>query len=109
MNIILNIILRYLRDIYTLLAELFVLCQSIKQFTDYFLSHRSETRSLWDSAEPKPLLRDNVHVCDRLGVSPRTVRRFIAQGKLKIFETVHKRNYYRDEDVEELWQWYRGQ
>lgn len=111
MNIILNIILRYLRDIHTLLAELFVLCQSIKQFAEFFLSDTTDfriLRSQWEQSNQRPVLRDNAHVCDRLGVSLRTVRRFIARGELKIYETVHKRNYYRDEDVEALRQRYRG-
>ncbi len=111
MNTILNIILCYLRDIHTLLTELLALSRSFKQFTEFFLSDTTDFRILrspWDQSNHKPVLRDNAHVCDRLGVSLRTVRRFIARGELKIYETVHKRNYYRDEDVEALRQRYRG-
>lgn len=58
--------------------------------------------------KPKPLLRDNKYVEDRLGVSDRTVRRFIEKGELEIYETINKWNYYLDEDVQALFRKYRG-
>lgn len=55
-----------------------------------------------------PILRDNSYVMDRVGISERTVRRFIQKGELKIHETINKMNYYLDEDVESLRRRYRG-
>ncbi|SKB37945.1 hypothetical protein SAMN05660841_00133 [Sphingobacterium nematocida] len=57
---------------------------------------------------PEPVLRDNNYVMGRIGVSDRTVRRFIQKGELKIHETINKMNYYLDEDVESLRRRYRG-
>lgn len=57
---------------------------------------------------PEPVLRDNGYVMDRIGISERTVRRFIQKGELKIHKTINKVNYYLDEDVESLRRRYRG-
>ncbi|WP_164112350.1 MULTISPECIES: MerR family transcriptional regulator [Sphingobacterium] len=59
------------------------------------------------SGRPKPLLRDNRYVKDRLGVCDRTIRRFIEKGDLRVAQTINKFNYYLADDVERLYMMYR--
>lgn len=56
--------------------------------------------------KPKPVLRDNLYVQERVGVSDRTIRRCIDKGELRVHETIKKFNYYLDEDVEAFYKLY---
>ncbi len=73
------------------------------------VDRRLETLIELLAEQPKPgeKLRDADYVMDRVGISLRTLFRQQAQGAIPIAETVGRRRFYRDEDVERFRKHYR--